>query len=88
MSEFYPIVRQNVNGIGVLNDFVRQLPERLARHNASVVNENVHSAHVRFQARGGLIDLFAIGDVYDVALASQVFGRQDVDGRLESFSIK
>lgn len=79
----YPVVGENIHRIRILNDLIRKFPEGFARHNARIVDQDIHSANVRLNTCGGLIDLLAIRNVDDIRLASQIVGGQNVDGRLK-----
>lgn len=81
----YPVVREDINRIGALDGFVRQVPQRPAGDDSGIVNEDVDVANLLLDLLGHLVDLLPIGDVHQIGVAVVTFGFQLVGGAFQSY---
>lgn len=65
----YPIVRENIHRVSVLNDFFAQIPEWLAAHDASIIDQNIDVANLVFDYFGRSNHILTVRNVDDIAFA-------------------
>lgn len=75
-----PVVRQNVDGKGVLDGLVGEFEHRFAADDPCVVDQDVHGADLLAHSMGSAVDSLTITHVHRVSFGGESKGFEVVDG--------